>query len=1032
MDYTIRNERETQNRVIALFKNMGYRYLGNWSKRKQNKPIETELLTNNLQKRGYSDALIKAALIKLEKAAEITDTTLYEANRRTYNLLRYPIAVQTTLKVSYQNVSLIDWEHPAKNDFGIAEEVTLKGGYERRPDLVLYINGIAIAVIELKRGAITVSEGIQQLRSNQEEIFNAYFFTTVQWVFAGNDAQGLWYGTIGTPESFFVQWKDTSLSTTGQTVGAFLDKPLIQMCTPTTLLDLTHHFILFDGGQKKVPRPHQYEGIKAAQVRLRKREGGVIWHTQGSGKSILMVFLAKWLLEYESNARILIVTDRDELDKQIESVMQKAGILAETAKSPRITSRAQFITAIADTKHRLLCALIHKFDASDLESLPPVVTGQFYVFVDECHRTQGGNMNKQMKRWFPHALFIGFTGTPLLKNDKETTREVFGTNIHTYKFQQAVADKVILDLKYEARSVPQQLSSHKGIDNWFDVKTKLLNDYQKALLRQKWANMEALMSSSERKNRIISSIIEDFSLRPRLNANRGTALLVSASIYDACHYYRLFQNTSFGSYCGIITSYEPNHNFISREPKDSDERYKFDTYTKHVLTEKETTMKYEEKMKQKFKNEPADCKLLIVVSKLLTGFDAPSCSYIYLDSPLKDHNLFQAICRTNRLDGEDKDFGHIIDFKELFEHLQETVAVYASEDLEEDDETQSNNIILKNEWHESKKRLDTARESLKYLCEPVLHPQGLEQFILYFCGDSSNETALSEKEPLRSTFYKLTATYLRAYANLLPYLEKLGYTKTTVENLEAEIKFYVEMRSMIKQVSGEELDIKSYEGDMRHLINTYIQATPVTALGEVDKYSLGELILKNGIHQAIAQKWNDKSNNARTGVAENIIHNIRKIIIRNQLTDPRFYEEMSKLLNDLILQKREKEAEYLLFLENAELLIQKSTKGRNNQEVPAILQNKPAAINIYHHLPNIMSESENKSMAAELEMPYGDEMIQLALAIDRVMKENAFANWREHDVRARTVSNELFILMKKDKNHTLALFNHIKNMNHYK
>ncbi len=266
-----------------------------------------------------------------------------------------------------------------------------------------------------------------------------------------------------------------------------------------------------------------------------------------------MVLVAKWLLEHDPDARILVITDRDELDKQIEGVMKNAGVIGPESPSPRITSRAEFVEKLGAATPRLLCALIHKFDPADLSGPPPPVRGRFYVFVDECHRTQGGDMNKQMKRWLEGAIFIGFTGTPLLRRDKLMTRDVFGTYIHTYKFHEGVADRVILDLKYEARDVPQRLTSQAAIDKWFEQKTRGLNNFQKAELRKRWATMEELMSAGERKQRIIADIIEDFSLKPRLNSDRGTAILVAASIYDACHYYRLLQNTSFGAYCGIIT-----------------------------------------------------------------------------------------------------------------------------------------------------------------------------------------------------------------------------------------------------------------------------------------------------------------------------------------------------------------------------------------------------------------------------------------------------------------------------------------------
>ena len=297
-----------------------------------------------------------------------------------------------------------------------------------------------------------------------------------------------------------MQWKEEA-GLAGGEAGALLDRPLAQLFDKAHLLDFLYHFVIFDGGIKKVPRQHQHAGIKAAQERTRKREGGVIWHTQGSGKSILMVLLAKWLLEDDPNARILVITDRDELDDQIAKVLKNAGL-----DSTRVTSRADLVDKLGATKPRLLCALIHKFDTTDLTGLLPSAHGRFYVFVDEAHRTQGGDMNKQMKRWLGDAIFIGFTGTPLLRKDKQTTHDVFGTYIHTYKFPQAVADKVVLDLRYEAREVPQELGSKEKIEDYFAKKTKHLNNYQKAALRKRWASMEEVLSSGERKNRIIRSI----------------------------------------------------------------------------------------------------------------------------------------------------------------------------------------------------------------------------------------------------------------------------------------------------------------------------------------------------------------------------------------------------------------------------------------------------------------------------------------------------------------------------------------------
>ena len=499
------------------------------------------------------------------------------------------------------------------------------------------------------------------------------------------------------------------------------------------------------------------------------------------------------------------------------------------------------------------------------------------------------------------------------------------------------------------------------------------------------------------------------------------------------HYFRLFQNTTFGQHCGIVTSYEPNHNAISREPANGDERYKFDTYTRHVLSGSQPIQQYEDEMKRRFIKEPANCKLLIVVSKLLTGFDAPSCTYIYLDNELHDHNLFQAICRTNRLDGDDKDYGHIVDFKGLFSEVQEAIAVYNSDELDIDEGSESENNVNLRDWlKEGKEKLDAAREALKYLCDPVPQPGEVEQFLHYFCGDANDPNALNDTEPLRISFYKAVATFARAFAAISQDLAEAGYTPAEIDELNNEFTSFGDIRAAIKNNSGEELDIKPYEADMRHLINTYIQADPADPLGSMDNYSLVELVIETGIHDAIAKKLNQKGKLSKNAVAESIINNVRRTIIRDQLTDPRFYEQMSQLLDDLIRQSRDSAEAYEEWLRQAEELVMRLSGDQPDAGIPVELQGNREAMVIYNNLPDIVSPTENFEGVVMEESPeYGDQQLSLVLEIDRAMRELAPAGWKGDDPKEREVLNALFRLMNQDREATLALFEIIRNMEGY-
>jgi type I restriction enzyme, R subunit len=549
-------ERATQNRVIALFRDeLGYQFLGDKTDLPNNSNIEEALLTAYLTQNDYTPALISSAIYKLRIEADNPNRSLYDNNKEVYKLLRYGVPVKIEAGKVTETVHLINWNEAKGNDFAIAEEVTLRGNFERRPDLVLYVNGIAVGVLELKNSRISIGDGIRQNISNQQPQFNEWFFSTIQFIFAGNDSEGLQYGTIKTEEKYFLKWKEDEADNS----RFKLDKYLLKMCKKERLIELMHDFVQFDGGMKKLPRVHQYFGIKAAQEHVHHREGGIIWHTQGSGKSIVMVLLAKWILENKPNARVVIVTDRDELDKQIEGVFTAASHPMTRASSGR-----DLMTQLGQATPRLLCSLVHKFGRKsvddfeqfikELEAQPCPTVGEIFVFVDECHRTQSGKLHRTMKALMSNAVFVGFTGTPLLKQDKQTSQEVFGGYIHTYKFSEGVVDGVVLDLVYEARDIDQHLGSEDKIDTWFDVKTKALNDWQKATLREQWGTMQNVLSSRSRMDRVVKDIIFDFSVKPRLSNQRGNAILVASSIYEACKYFELFQKTVFKGKCAVVTS----------------------------------------------------------------------------------------------------------------------------------------------------------------------------------------------------------------------------------------------------------------------------------------------------------------------------------------------------------------------------------------------------------------------------------------------------------------------------------------------
>ncbi|PVY55713.1 MULTISPECIES: type I restriction endonuclease subunit R [unclassified Simplicispira] len=1019
-------ERATQNRVVKLFcDELGYRYLGDWADRAGNSNIEEGLLTEYLTSAGYTPAQISTALYKLRIEANHPERSLYGNNQAVYQLLRYGVPVKTEAGKVTETVHLIDWKAPARNHFAIAEEVTLKGKLQRRPDVVLYVNGIAIGVLELKNSRVSIGDGIRQSLSNQQPEFNAWFFSTVQLIMAGNDSEGMQYGTVGTSEKFFLKWKEDEADNS----RFKLDKYLLKMCNKARIIELMHDFVLFDGGIKKLPRVHQYFGIKAAQEFARQRKGGILWHTQGSGKSILMVLLAKWILENNPQARVAIITDRDELDKQIERVFTDAG-----EAICRTSSGRDLMAQLGQATPRLLCSLVHKFGVTaknadadfdafikDLQAQPSTTVGEVFVFVDECHRTQGGKLNRVMKALMPNAVFIGFTGTPLLKKDKATSLEVFGGYIHTYKFSEAVEDGVVLDLVYEARDIDQKLGSQDKIDQWFDAKTKALNDWQKQELKKQWGTMQNVLSSKARMDRVVADIIFDFSVKPRLSSERGNAILVASSIYEACKYFTLFQKTLFKGRCAVITSYNPQAKDVTLEEiganTETDKQFIYNTYTDLLANVqpkpgKSKTETYEDQAKALFIKQPANMRLLVVVDKLLTGFDAPPCSYLYIDKSMQDHGLFQAICRTNRLDGEDKDFGYIVDYKDLFKKVENAIAVYTSE-IDHSAGGVDPEVMLQDRLTLGRERLDNALEAMFLLCEPVQPPKGELEHIHYFCGNTEIADDLKTHEPQRVAFYKGVVALLRAYANVADEMAPAGYSEADAKAIKTKLDQYLAIREIIRKASGETLDLKPFEADMRHLIDTYIEASEPRKISPFDGIGLLDLIVKTGIADAIANKLADMQGNQQA-IAETIENNVRSKIIKESLTDPAYFEKMSALLDEIIKLRKDRAIEYEEYLQRIADIATKVQAGKA-EDTPVNLDS-PGKRAVFNNVKNSPVLQAHK--VAEPDAPYGhadseeDPALVLALKIDNAVKLARPDGWRGVQAKELVIKRALYDVLK--------------------
>lgn len=1009
-------ERPVQNRLLALFKEkLKYEYLGNYEYRTCNRNIESKLLFDYLMStQKWSKDEAKRAITKLEKEAYCTPQNMQEKNENVYSLLRYGVNVSPDVGTKKITVNLIDWEHPDKNQFYIAEEVTINSStpdsFTKRPDLVIYVNGIALAVIELKRSKVSVHDGIRQTIGNQQENFIRPFFSTVQLLFAGNDSQGLYYGVIDTPEKFWLRWKEPDASIPNE-----LDRSVTQWFNKKRLLEMIHDFLVFDAGVKKVCRPNQYFAVKAAQPRCKKKEGGVIWEAQGSGKSLIMVWLAEWIHENIDNSRVVIITDREELDEQISDGFKNTGETIARAKSG-----AGLIGMLNEEAPWLLCTLIHKFGKKNVEGKGDMVgvkseiplekyledivaqlpqgfkaKGNIFVFIDECHRTQGGYLHEAMKTIMgKDVMMIGFTGTPLLHTQKKDTWQTFGPLIHAYRFNEAVEDGVILDLRYESRKVDQFLGNKDKIDAWFEKKTKGLNKVAAARLKGRWATMQNIFSSRQRIDAVVGDICLDMDTMPMLVNRRGNAILVADSIYQACRYWDAFQKTALKGHCAVITSFEAKAddiNMASSGENESEDEYKYRIY-KEMTDGHKSVSAFEAYAKKEFIDHPKNMRLLIVVDKLLTGFDAPSACVLYIDKHMENHNLFQAICRVNRVDGDDKEYGYIVDYQNLFECISGAIGDYTSDGAAlsgYDKEDIEGYIKEKNKA--CRKDLEEAKEQVEALLA-LVHPQTREGFFRYFVYDDNAteeemDKQLDDNAEKRSKLYKYVRRYLNCYANLANSLEDMGYNEAECKEYAECAKKYDALKREIELRSNDHIDMRRYEPDMRQVLDLYVKAEDSEVIAKLDDTSFLDIVAAQNEEQLndLPDELKDEYGRAS---AETVEANLREVIRKDSPFNPAYYGKLSIILQELIDKRKKEMLDYEEYMKELIELVKKA-RGKSANSYPESIKT-PGMRALYDNL------GQNE---------------YLAIRAHEVIRENAIVGFRDNRLKQRKLIKALAKLL---------------------
>lgn len=999
----------SQKPAIALLQSMGYTYISPEDCEKQRGSRYHVLLKDilrgqlrRLNRYSYAGAENEFSAANIERAMEELDEPLTDGLVRTsekiYDALllgkSYPETVGGGKSLSF-NLKYIDWEHPEDNLFHVTEEFAVESQdklHNARPDIVLFINGIPFAVIECKAPHISVEQAVEQMIRNQQADYIPQLFKYAQIVMATNK-NAVKYATAGTPKKFWSVWKEQDTAFLDSRLTQLVadrapteqDRNIISLFSRERLMELTRYFVLFDANVKKICRYQQYfairEIIKTIAQRDSKgnRQSGVIWHTQGSGKSLTMVMLAKYILMELAacNPRVVIVTDRKELDGQI------AATFAHTRLNPaRATSGRHLVELVINGKADVITTIINKFNTAErLEAKNN--SRDVFVLIDESHRSNYGSMAAKMRTVFPNACYIGFTGTPLMKREKNTLTK-FGKLIHKYTIQDGVEDGAIVPLIYEGRFVEQKVDE-ENIDMWFQQTTKRLTDPQKEDLRRKWSSIRRLTSTDARIKRIALDINNHFVFGFK---NTGfKAMLATNYKRDAIRYLKCFEQ--FGDLnCAVVISPPDMRESVDDIDEGADNMVI--DYWEKMMKQYGDADTYEEAMKNKFCDGEID--ILIVCSKLLTGFDAPVCQVLYIDKELKEHGLLQAIARTNRLhDG--KEYGLIVDYRGLIQKLDAAMDMYSGAGLENFEGRDLRGVVI--DVLEALGQLRTAYTNLIDLFADVKDLSDTEAV----------EVSLAD-EKKREQFYNLLCAFGRALDLVLnseqAYAALSGEERKKYQN---RFLFFSKVRRSVKIRYCDAIDNREYEPLMQNLLDTHLS---VAGLKQITNPV--DILNKDDFERELEELGSLRAK------ADAITSRLSKSISAKYEENPAYYDSFSKRIKDALDQYKEKvisEAEYLAKMKS---IMEDYHSGKSSVSYPERIKCNIHAQAFYGVITALFDDAQIEGMTP-------DFAAEIAEEITAIIAKHSRVDWTNNQTIHNRISqdiDDLFFAYEKNRGLVLS------------